>query len=87
MLDERLTYHLVRHIQFDADHQSTATHLFNMRAADVPDAFHQVVANDARILHQILLFEHVEHSQCCCTSQMITSKGRTKLSIDRLKLR
>ena len=86
LIDKRLAHVLVGNIQIDANHQTVSAHLFNMWAVDGLQLFHQVVTHLMGILHQVLLFKDIEHSQCCSTCQMIAAKCCTQLSVNGLEV-
>ena len=84
--DEWLAHQLVRHVEFDANHQSATAHLLDVRAADAPDALHQVVAHLAGVLHQPFALHHVERGQCGGTGQMVAAEGGAQLAVFRLEV-
>ena len=81
--DEFLTWFLIGNIQFNTYHEASSSNFHNMRNLCFTNALHQVFTNFGSILDEFLALHNLENCDGSSTSKMVSTEGRSELTINR----
>ena len=85
VINETATQLFDRFFKFESDHESASAHFFDLR--EFLKFLQQVVTNLSRILYEILLFDDVHYGKSRRTSEVVSAKSRSQLSVYRFEHR
>ena len=72
-------------VELDTNHHTTATNLFDL--ITLRQVSQYILADIMGVLYQVLLLHDIQHSQRCCHSQVVTTKGGTEHALSGLEYR